>query len=235
MNIGPIEIFYDGSNIEKYGVLPYVKGITTNCSIFSKSGYKSYADFFEKYQDIFKEKPVSLQTWDDDSEKMIEQVKQIHSIHPSIYVKIPIVNTKGQYTENVIQYAVENCIPINITILHTKEQVLKAYDLVKESRAPIIISLFVGPVMDTFADGEELIRFTVHLFKEKKNCKILFAGCREVYAIKRANDLGCHIITIPDAILEKASLFHGDLQELTLARARLFHKDASCGNFTILN
>ncbi len=235
MNIGPIEIFYDGSNIEKYGVLPFVKGITTNCSIFSKSGYKSYSDFFKTYKDIFQQKPLSLQTWDDDADRMIEQVKQIYSIDSSIYVKIPIVNTKGEYTEKVIDYAVKNCIPMNITILHTREQLLKAYELVKESTSPIIISLFVGPVFDTFTDGDEFVRFAVALFKEKKNCRILYAGCREIYTIKKANELGCHIITIADAIIEKCSLFGGDLEEMTMSRAKMFHKDASCGNFTILN
>lgn len=234
MNIGPIEIFYDGTNIEKYGSLPYVKGITTNCSIFSKSGYSSYSEFFEKYYTIFKEKPISLQTWHDDIDTMIEQVNQIHSIDPSIYVKIPIVNTKGDYTNKAIQYSIEKNIPTNITILHTKEQVLKAYEITKDSTTPLIISLFVGPVFDTFRDGEEFVRFTVALFKERKNTRVLYAGCRESYTIKRANELGCHIITIPDAIMDKISNIGKSLHEVTLERAILFNTDASRATFSIL-
>lgn len=235
MNIGPIEIFYDGTNIETYGTLPYVKGITTNCSIFSKSGYKSYTEFFTKYQDVFRQKPLSLQTWDDNEEKMIEQMKQIHSINSSIYVKIPIVNTKGDYTENILRYAIENNIPTNITILHTNEQVLKAYEITKDATSPLIISLFAGPVYDTFRDGDEFVRFTVALFKERKNTKILYAGCRESITIKRANELGCHIITISDAIMDKIPSIGKDLHEVTLARAKMFHSDASRNIFTILN
>lgn len=234
MNIGTIEIFYDGTNIDKYGNLPYVKGITTNCSIFSKSGYASYSDFFEKYKDIFSQKPLSLQTWDDNIDMMIEQVDQIHSIDTSIYVKIPIVNTKGEYTEKAIQHAIDKNIPTNITILHTKEQVSKAYEITKDSINPLIISLFVGPVFDTFRDGEEFIRFTVALFKERKNTRVLYAGCRESYTIKRANELGCHIITIPDAIMDKIPSIGKGLDEVTVERAILFNTDASRATFSIL-
>ena len=226
-----ISVFYDGVNIEKYSTVPVIKGFTTNCSIFDKSGFKTYREFYESNKDHIGDRPLSLQIWKDNTEDIIQQIKDIHAINPSIHVKIPIVNTLGEYNETPIRYAVNNMIPVNITAIHTYEHIDKAKEFLKLSTAPEIISVFAGPISDLLIDPDTYIKYAINMFKDKSNAKILWAGCRELYTIQRAANLKCHIITIPDAMMERLALLDKSLNDLTLDRVKIFKGDAEKGGY----
>jgi transaldolase len=228
-----ITIFYDGINIQKYSNDERIKGFTTNCSIFGKSGLKTYKEFYEHNKEYIRNKPLSLQIWKDDPIEIIKQINDIHAINNTIYVKIPIVNTEGEYNEIAIRYAVTNNIPVNITAIHTLGQIDKTKELLKDSVAPEIISVFAGPISDLLIMPDKYILHALNSFKEKPNAQILWAGCREVYTIKRAEMLGCHIITIPDAIMERFFLLEKSLEDLTIERVKTFKTDADKGAYTI--
>jgi transaldolase len=227
-----IDIFYDGVNIEKYSNDERIKGFTTNCSIFGKSGLKTYKEFYEHNKVHISNKSLSLQIWKDEPTEIIQQIKDIHAVSPKIHVKIPIVNTRGEYNDAAIRYAVENNIPVNITVIHTFEQIDTAKELLKGSLAPEIISVFAGPISDLLIVPDKYILYALEAFKGKSNSKILWAGCRELYTIKRAEMLGCHIITIPDAMMERLPLLKKSLGELTLDRVKIFKEDAEKGGYT---
>ena len=228
-----IRIFYDGLDIEKYAKDSRVEGFTTNCSIFGKSPFKSYKAFYEANRDAIGSKPMSLQIWKETPEEVIEQIDAIHAIDSRIYVKVPIVNTRGEYNEAPIRHAVKNRIPLNVTAIHTLEQIKKAGEFLEGSSAPEIISVFGGPISDLYIDPTPFIVGAVEQFKGKANSEILWAGCRELYTIKRAADMGCHIITIPDTMMDRLYLLDKTLETLTIDRVTTFHKDAMKGGFTI--
>ena len=227
-----ISIYYDGVNLEKYSSDERIKGFTTNCSIFAKSGCKTYREFYAYNKEYIGDRPLSLQIWKDEPTEIIEQIRDIHEIDSKIHVKIPIVNTRGEYNEIAIRYAVNNSIPVNITAIHTFEQINKTKDLLKDSVAPEIISVFAGPISDLLIVPDMYIVHALDSFKGKANSKVLWAGCRELYAIKRAELLGCHIITIPDAMMERLPLLNKSLEELTLDRVKTFKGDAEKGGYT---
>jgi transaldolase len=231
--IGTIKIFYDGIDIDKASKDERICGFTTNCSIFAKSSYSSYRDFWDKYKDIFASRPISLQIWKDTDEECIEQIKEIHSVSDLIYVKVPIVNTHGVYNERAIRFAVQNRIRLNITAIHTMDQIKKAEEFLRGSTAPELISIFGGPISDLLEDPGEYIKYARRIFQGKANTELLWAGCREIFTIRRAEEYGCDCITIPDLIFDKLHILNKSGNDLTLDRVKIFKSDAEMGSYTI--
>ena len=227
-----IEIFYDGLNLTKYASNKIIRGFTTNCTLFSGSSSKNYSSFFLENKQYLNDRPISFQIWEDDASKAIEQIKNIHMIDSKIFVKVPIINTKGEYNESLLEYIVSNSIPVNVTCIYTLNQIETAFKLLNKTTSPIIISVFAGPISDIGVDPSPFITYAISLFRNMNNVKILWAGCREPYTIVRASQLGCHIITIPDNILDKI-LTTTTLEQLSIDRAIIFKNGALNSNLTI--
>jgi len=219
----PIEIFYDGLD-EKIYANQNIKGFTTNCTLFSRSQY-SYKEFYNKISVVLNGRPISFQIWKDDLLDAIEQVNDIHSISPTIFVKIPIVNSHNQINLDVLKYSIDNNIPVNATCIYTTAHLDALYDIVRNTSSPLIVSIFAGPISDTGVDPTDTVLHANRLFKARSNTRILWAGCREVYTITRAEEVGCHIITVPDAVISKLN-GRSNLDELTILRVNQFQLDA---------
>jgi transaldolase len=134
----------------------------------------------------------------------------------------------------LIKYALSRNIPINITAIYTIEQLCIVYDLIQNKTTNIIISVFGGPISDTGVDPSPIVIYSKELFKNMANVEILWAGCRELYTITRAELLGCDIITIPGDIIDKMNLKDYDLSLLSLERVNKFRNDAINGDISIL-
>ena len=63
--------------------------------------------------------------------------------------------------------------------------------------------------------------------------EILWASVREPYNYIQAKQLGCHIITIPPAIIEKIEKFGKSFDKLTLETVRAFLIDSKKSKFKI--
>ena len=227
-----IDIFYDGTNFEKWGAHPAVKGFTTNCTLLSAHTDRTYTSVYATAKPFLAGRPFSLQIWEDDAAAAVQQIRDIHAIDASIYVKIPVVNTRGEYNDAPFQYAVENAIPVNVTSLHTIEQVTHVRRLLDSSTAPEIISIFAGPVSDTQVDPTPFVQHTVKAFEGRAHSRVLWAGAREPYTIQRAESAGCHIITIPDVVMEKLDITK-DATELSIQRVITFRNHALKGGLRI--
>ena len=230
-----MEVFYDGLNVEKYVNSSFVTGFTTNSTLFSTSKFSSYESFFNEHKHCFTSKPVSFQIWEDEVEQAIAQVEAINSLGTSIYVKIPILNSLGGDNSEVISYAVSRGMQVNLTAIYTMDQICLAANLLRSATAPAIISIFAGSISDVFVDPAQHILYAKQLFRDKPNCRLLWAGCRELYAVERARMLGCHIITIPDGVIEKYEIQYKSLYLLSKERAQKFRNDALSAKLCILS
>jgi len=228
-----MKIYYDGLNIEKYSKNPIVFGFTTNCTFFSQNDIRNYREFYDKNKEFIGNKPISFQTWEN-GELGIKQIDDIHSINEFIFVKIPIIDSNNNLNSDLITYALSRNIPINITAIYTIEQLNTIYNLIKDKTTNIIISVFGGPISDTGIDPSSIVLYSKELFKNMNNIEILWAGCRELYTITRAELLVCDIITIPGDIIDKMNLKDYDLSLLSLERVNKFRNDAINGNISIL-
>ena len=229
------KIFCDSANIKVIKKLNnnlLVEGFTTNPSLMRLAGAKSYKNYSKKLLFICKKKPISLEVFADDFNQMIKQAKTINSWGKNVYVKIPVVNSKGFFTGKVISELSREGVKLNITAVYTLRQVKKIIkNLNKKSKT--IISIFSGRMADVGKDPVPIIRKSVQITKKMKNIKILWASTREAYNYLQAKNCGCQIITMPPAIIEKISKFGKSYEELTLDTVTNFLKDSKKSNFKV--
>ena len=77
-----IQVYLDSADLDvvsKYSSFHNIKGFTSNPSLMSKSGIKSYEEFIKRFLSISNNKPVSFEVTSDTIEEMAEQAKKIYS------------------------------------------------------------------------------------------------------------------------------------------------------------
>ena len=230
-----IQIYCDSADlqtIKRLNKSSLVKGFTTNPSLMKSAGAKDYKEYSSKLLRICRKKPISLEVFGDTSDQMLKQAKIINSWGRNVYVKIPVVNSKGLYSGKVINILSNQGIKLNITAVYTVEQVKKIVKSINKN-SKTIISIFSGRMGDVGKDPVPIIKESVRLTKRLKNVSILWASTREAYNYLQAKQSGCQLITMPSTIIEKVSKFGKTYQELTLDTVKKFLKDSKDSNFKI--
>jgi len=222
----------DYATIKKLNNNSLVSGFTTNPSLMKLSGAKNYKNYSLKLLKVCKKKPISLEVFGDTFDQMLRQAMIINSWGENVYVKIPIVNSKGLYSGKVINALSKKGIKLNITAVYTVKQVKKILKSINKN-SKTIISIFSGRMSDVGKDPIPIIKESVRLTKKMKKVEILWASTREAYNYLQAKNYGCSIITMPPAIIQKISKFGKTYQELTLDTVRKFLKDSIESNFKI--
>ena len=100
------KIFCDSADLEiikKLNNNSLVSGFTTNPSLMRKAWSKDYKNYSLNLISVCKKKPISLEVFADTSNQMIKQANIINSWGKNVYVKIPVVNSKGLFSGNVIK------------------------------------------------------------------------------------------------------------------------------------
>ena len=218
--------------IKKFNNKSIVKGFTTNPSLMRKAGAKDYKSYSEKILKICRNKPISFEVFADDQDSMIEQGRKINSWGKNVYVKVPVVNSKNKFSGNVIKELNSKNIKLNITAVYTAKQTEKILKLINK-KTKVIISIFAGRAGDTGKDPIPEFTKSIKLAKKFKNVEILWASVREPYNYLQAKQLGCHIITIPPAVIEKIEKFGKSFNQLTIETVKAFLVDSKKSNFQI--
>ena len=220
------------NQIKKFNKKKIVRGFTTNPSLMRKAGAKDYKKYSKNILKICSTKPVSLEVFADDNVNMKKQAIKINNWGKNVYVKIPVVNSKGQFTGKVINELNNLNIKLNITAVYTAFQTKKILQKINK-KTKVIISIFAGRAADTGKDPIPEFKKSLKLAKKYKNVEILWASVREPYNYIQAKQLGCHIITIPPAIIEKIEKFGKSFDKLTLETVRAFLIDSKKSKFKI--
>jgi len=218
--------------IKKFNNNNLVDGFTTNPSLMRLSGAKNYKEYSLKLLKVCKKKPISLEVFGDTSSQMLNQANIINSWGKNVYVKIPVVNSRGLFSGKVISLLSKKGIKLNVTAVYTVHQVRQIIKNINKN-SKTIISIFSGRMGDVGKDPIPIIKESVRLTKNLKTVKILWASTREAYNYLQAKDCGCAIITMPSSIIEKISKFGKSYQELTLDTVKKFLKDSRESNFKI--
>ena len=209
-----------------------VKGFTTNPSLMRKAGAKDYKFYSKKILKICKKKPVSLEVFADEYSGMKKQALQISTWGKNVYVKIPVTNSKGIFMGKIIKDLNGRNIKLNITAVYTAKQTQKILKVINK-KTKVIISIFAGRAGDTGKDPVPEFKKSIQLSKKFKNVEILWASVREPYNYLQAKQLGCHIITIPPATIEKIENFGKSFDQLTIETVKAFLVDSKKSNFNI--
>ena len=222
----------DLATIKKFNKKKIVKGFTTNPSLMRKAGAKNYKSYCKKILNIIKNKPISFEVFSDNQLSMIEQGKKITKWGKNVYVKVPVVNSKNQFTGKVIKELNNNKIKINITAVYTSKQTEKILKNINK-KTNVIISIFAGRSADAGKDPLPEFRNSIKLAKKFKNVEILWASVREPYNYLQSKQLGCHIITSPPSIIEKIEKFGKTFDQLTKETVKAFLIDSKKSKFKI--
>ena len=218
--------------IKKYNKYNLVKGFTTNPSLMRLAGAKNYKDYSKKILKICKNKPISFEVFSDDLNSMINQAYLINSWGKNVYVKIPVVNSRGKFTGKVIKELSDKGVKLNITAVYTFEQVKKIYKLLNKNTKSII-SIFAGRMSDTGKDPIPVFKSSLNLTKKNKNIMILWASTREAYNFIQAKKLGSNIITMPPKIIDQIKNFGKSYKSLTINTVKNFLIDSKKSRFKI--
>lgn len=230
-----IKIFADGA--EKAGMMelykkPYIKGFTTNPTLMRKAGISDYKAFALDILHEINDRPVSFEVFSDDMDEMHRQALLIKDWGENVYVKIPVTNTLGIPTYDLIHKLALAGVHLNITAIMTLDQV-KNVSAALENHSSSFISVFAGRIADTGRDPLPIMEKALELISNYPNQELLWASPRELLNIIQADDMGCHIITVTNDILHKIPTIGKSLEEFSLDTVKMFRSDAVKAGFEI--
>ena len=197
-----------------------------------KAGVSDYKAFALQALQVVAGRPISFEVFADDFGEMGKQAHEIASWGRNIYVKIPVTNTKGEFSGPLIERLTRAGIQVNVTALTTVDQVKRVADRFAPE-TPAIISVFAGRIADTGRDPVPIMAEAVKIMRKKPKSELIWASPRELLNIFQADEVGCHIITATNDILKKLPLIGKDLDAYSLETVEMFHKDAKAAGYSI--
>ena len=211
---------------------PIVKGFTTNPTLMRKAGARDYEKYCTKIARLLKntKKTVSFEILADDFENMKRQALKINKWGKNIYVKVPVINSKGKFQGKLIKFLNEKKVKINITAVFSTDQTSKILKNINK-KSKVIISIFAGRLGDSGKDPLKIIKESVNLAKNFKNVEILWASTREAFHYIQSKKIKCHIITVPPEMIDKIQNFGQSAQKLSLKTVKAFIEDGNKANF----
>ncbi|MDR1514240.1 MAG: transaldolase [Synergistaceae bacterium] len=231
-----VKIFMDGADIESIksrgASFPFVKGFTTNPTLMRKAGVGDYQSFAKQAISAACGLPISFEVFSDEFDDMGRQARIIASWGPNAYVKIPVTNSKGESSRDLIKSLSKDGISLNVTAILTLGQVKHVAEALDED-VPAIVSVFAGRIADTGRDPVPVMKECLSALKARPNAELLWASPRELLNIVQADEAGCHIITATPGLISKLKLLGKDLEEFSLETVRMFRDDAVAAGFLL--
>jgi transaldolase len=230
-----VKIFADGADLTGITQLsgnPLIKGFTTNPTLMRQAGVDDYEGFARTVLAAVRDRPVSFEVFADEFPEMIRQAKTIASWGRNVFVKIPVTNTRGEFSGRVVRELSGAGVSVNVTALLTAAQVRRVTECLAPE-TPAIVSVFAGRVADTGVDPVPVMREAVTAVAARPKAELLWASPRELLNIFQADEIGCHIITVTSGVLGKLALVGRDLEEYSLETVKMFHGDAAAAGYSI--
>ena len=218
--------------IKFFNTKSFVDGFTTNPSLMRLAGAKNYKDYSLKILKVCKKKPISFEVFADNFKDMLNQAYEINSWGKNVYVKIPVVNSKGVFTGPVIKELSDKGIKLNITAVYTFKQTEKIFKRLNK-KTKSIISIFAGRMADKGKDPLPIFKKSISLTKKNKNIEILWASTREAYNFIQAKQLNCNIITMPPKVINQIAGFGKSFKSMTLDTVKGFLTDSKKSRFSL--
>ncbi|MBI3070978.1 MAG: transaldolase [Deltaproteobacteria bacterium] len=230
-----VKLFADGA--ERDGMIalysnPLVRGFTTNPTLMRKAGVTDYQAFAQSVVEAIPDRPISFEVFSDDFAEMKRQALAIAGWGQNVYVKIPVTNTRGEYSLALVRELSLHGVKVNVTAVTALDQVREVVAALANA-APSYISIFAGRIADSGRDPVPLMGTAVDLVRPHANIELIWASPRELLNVQQADTVGCHIITVTNDLLNKLGLIGKDLHEFSLDTVKMFYEDARKAGFTL--
>ena len=230
-----VKIFADGADlddIERLAQNPIIKGFTTNPTLMRKADVRDYGAFARQVLNIVPDRPVSFEVFSDEFPEMEQQALELASWGSNVYVKVPVTNTRGEFSGPLIQRLSGAGVQVNVTALLALHQVEKVVEHLSDT-TPSIVSVFAGRIADTGRDPIPLMAKAVEILSARPKAELIWASPRELLNIFQADSIGCHIITATSDVLAKLPGVGKDLDLFSLETVRMFRQDALAAGYAI--
>jgi transaldolase len=230
-----VKLFADGadkSTMLQYYADPRIHGFTTNPTLMRKAGLIDYEAFARDILSIIRDRPISFEVFADEFSEMARQAHKIARWGENIYVKIPVTNTKGEPSFELIRQLTRSGVKLNVTALLTLEQVRDSAEALAGG-APAYISVFAGRIADTGRDPVPVMASAVELLRPHQRIELIWASPRELLNVIQADAVGCHIITATEDLLKKLALIGKDLHTYSRETVKMFYDDAQAAQFSL--
>ena len=155
-----IKIYGDGADIEvmkRQHLSNAVDGFTTNPTLMKKVGITNYIEFAREALDVIRDLSISFEVFSDELDEMKAQALTLNELGDNVWVKIPVTNTKGESTANLVKELTQQGVKVNVTAIFTLDQVQTVYDSI-DSNTPSIVSVFAGRIANAGIDPEPLMK-----------------------------------------------------------------------------
>ncbi|MGE0749631.1 MAG: transaldolase [Variibacter sp.] len=231
-----VKLFTDGADkqqIVEMAKKPWMSGFTTNPSLLKKAGVRDYEAFGREIVKAVPDKHISFEVFSDDIPEMVAQARYITTWGKNVYVKLPVINTKGEGLYEAIHALSQDGVKVNVTVIFTDEQARKATEALAGG-APGCVSVFAGRLADLGIDYRPLMKDTIKRARSTKNVEVIWASTREVFNVIEADEMGCHIITAPGDVLKRMpALGTKTAADLSLDGVRAFREDAVAAGLSL--
>jgi len=229
-----VKIFADGADVAGMVALarqPWVKGFTTNPTLMAKAGVTDYHAFASDVLAAIPDRPISFEVFSDEFDEMERQARAIAAWGEHVFVKIPVTNTRGESSAELVRRLSHEGIKLNVTAVMSLRQVEEVVAAVRGG-ARSCISVFAGRIADTGRDPVPHMTAALELLAVEPKAELVWASPRELLNIFQADAIGCHIITVTSDILQKLALVGRDLDAFSLDTVKMFHTDAQRVRFS---
>jgi transaldolase len=231
-----IKIFADGADAQGMKDMynaGYISGFTTNPTLMKKAGVLNYEKFAVGIAKEIRDLPLSFEVFSDDFAGMESEARKISSWGDNVYVKIPVTNTKGEPSFDLIRKLSADGLRLNVTAILTLEQVKAVVDALTPG-AGAYVSVFAGRIADTGVDPKPIMKEAAGICRRVAGVESLWASTRELLNIMQAEECGVDIITVTNDILKKLPMVGKNLTELSLETVRMFYDDAKSLGYKII-
>lgn len=191
-----MKIFIDTANvkeIKEIAKLGILDGATTNPSLIAKEGRK-LEDVIEEICSIV-DGPISAEVISLDSDKMIQEAKELAKLHKNVVIKIPMCE-EGLIAVNGLT---KEGIKTNVTLIFSAQQALLA-----AKAGASYVSPFIGRLDDIGHEGVDIISDIVEIFSIYGiETEIIAASIRHPVHVLECARVGADIATIPYKVIKQ--------------------------------
>jgi transaldolase len=229
------KLFADGADrdaILQLAANPLIRGFTTNPTLMRTAGVEDYEWFARDILQAIPDRPFSFEVFADDQPAMERQALKIAAWGENVFVKIPVTNTRGEPTDELLRRLSGASVKVNVTALMTARQVERVAACVGDGPAAYV-SVFAGRVADSGRDPLPILRESLDVLRAFPRVELIWASPRELLNIVQAHQIGCDVITLTHDLLQKLPTLGKDLDDFSLETVRMFHRDAGSAGYSL--
>ena len=230
-----VKIFADGADrasmLASYAN-PLVAGFTTNPTLMRQAGVTDYRAFARDIVAAIPDRHISFEVFSDEFDDMERQAREIATWGSTVYAKIPVSNTQGKVSYDLVQRLSQDGVKVNVTAIFLLDQVREVAAAV-DGGAPCCVSVFAGRIADAGLDYLPVMAESVELLAPNPRAELIWASPREVYNVVQADRIGCHIITCTSDIIKKLPTLGKELGQFSLDTVQTFYADATAAGYSL--